>query len=125
MTNTASNVTLDDDDLEIVWLEDLLASISELRPLATDEELEGLTWDRLVELEPRLDPLFHQCIELHRSVPDAYATWYRKIKPQLLYLAGWSAENTSPALRSSVAWDIVYKVLFDALIVGNDHRRDE
>ncbi len=102
---------------------------------------EDLSWERLVELEPelaklerevqayrKLDRLQRQILALPVDLPleafrwaattCANAIWYGYggypgIKPRLLGLVGWHARN--PALRSSAAYDLAYRRLYDGL----------
>lgn len=102
---------------------------------------EALSWERLVELEPelaklerevqayrKLDRLQRQILALPVDLPleafrwaattCANAIWYGYggypgIKPRLLGLVGWHARN--PALRSSAAYDLAYRRLYDDL----------
>lgn len=87
---------------------------------------EGLTWEVLVELEPRLAALYQRA----RAIKDnkrrrsfcANAVWYgygehTGLKPELCELVGWAVEHRGgdPRLASSRAYGIAYRKCYDVL----------
>ncbi len=82
-----------------------------------------LTWQDLVEREPRLADL-RIVAERVRDAGDgsfcANASWYGYggqlgLKPRLLRLVGWGAQSRDPVLRSCDAYDVAYQTLYDLL----------
>ncbi len=81
------------------------------------------TWEELVAREPRLAELR---IAAERIRPTANASfcanaaWYGYagqlgLKPRLLCLVGWGAQNQDPVLRSCDAYDVAYQTLYALL----------
>jgi hypothetical protein len=70
-----------------------------------DERESFRHYAKLCESEPQLAPLL---LEVMREQPTT-VQFYRKIKPKLMKLAGWSAVN--PGMKTSDAYDTVYEVL--------------
>ncbi len=82
-----------------------------------------LTWDDLAAREPRLAAL-RQAVErvsAHgRPHYCANAVWYGYgggvgFRSRVTQLVGWGSNHPDPALRSSVAYDVVYQTLYDLL----------
>ncbi|MDP9472214.1 MAG: hypothetical protein M3Q71_16370 [Chloroflexota bacterium] len=80
------------------------------------------TWDDLAAREPRLADL-RIAAERIRDVDARFcanAAWYGYagqlgLKPRLLRLVGWGAQNQDPVLRSSDAYDVAYQTLYALL----------
>ncbi len=80
------------------------------------------TWEDLVAREPRLADL-RVAAERVRDVDASFcanAVWYGYgghlgLKPRLLRLVGWGAQNRDPVLRSCDAYDVAYQTLYDLL----------
>jgi hypothetical protein len=92
---------------------------SEVRLLkAIDSEAsvtKPLTWERIVELEPKLLDLLKQVENAPPSEENHLFVW-RRYKERLSELIGWERKNSEyPELRSSMAYEIVYDVLLNAL----------
>ncbi len=41
--------------------------------------------------------------------------WYRLMKPRLVWLVGWHAEDKHPVLSSAAAYDVAYEFLYDIM----------
>ena len=85
-----------------------------------------LTWAELVEREPALGQLEREMRAFRRTPRGddfcANARWYgygrfRGIgyKPRLVELVGMCARSDDPALRTSDAYDLAYRRLYDLL----------
>ena len=88
--------------------------------------IERITWKRLCKLEPRLLDLYERAsgIRDDLSKPSFCANnvWYGRrgwpgLKPQLWELVGFGARRwgADPQLWSSLAYDIAYRKVYDAL----------
>ena len=81
--------------------------------------IDNITWDKLVDAEPRLDLLLHEIeqIEDDRENPSFCANliWYREYKHQFVKLVGKYAEGNDPILYSHIAYELAYKKLYDSL----------
>jgi hypothetical protein len=81
------------------------------------------TWTELVQLEPRLLDLVREALEAQATSPNycANAEWYgyrghQGIKPRLVLLVGDEAAPFAPELlRTSAAYDVAYKTVYEAL----------
>jgi hypothetical protein len=83
---------------------------------------EELSWQRMVEIEPRLRTVERYILATtrHRLKPFcANALWYGYGDPDFSFkervnrYAGWGAD--APELRSGAAYDIAYEYLYDLL----------
>jgi len=73
-------------------------------------------WDALIKVEPRLEDLFYDA----RAVKDlgkkqfcANIAWYRKLKPRLVRLVGFEADNKE--LRTVEAYMDAYRLVYKEL----------
>ncbi len=81
------------------------------------------TWQDLVAREPRLAELRVAAERIRPTANASFcanAAWYGYagqfgLKPRLLRLVGWGAQNQDPVLRSSDAYDVAYQTLYDLL----------
>lgn len=87
---------------------------------------ESSTWLRLVELEPRLETLLRRAQTEWATEPAEYCAmrmWYGHPSPRdglrdtVSDLVGWTAKHRGahPELCTSLAYDIAYETVFDAL----------
>jgi hypothetical protein len=86
---------------------------------------QSLTWNTLVELEPRLPQLYHRAkaIKDHRRTKSfcANQVWYGtaysgSLKDRLCVLVGWERLGSGdPRLKTSEAYDLAYDKLYDVL----------
>lgn len=85
-----------------------------------------ITWDKLVELEPRLTSLLAeaQSIRDDKSKPVfcANSVWYGYhlhdggLREKVIQLVGWEAQRKGvPELRTQAAYDVAYQHVYDAL----------
>jgi hypothetical protein len=106
---------------EIPWSE-----VPEPEPIDTSKALPAkeLSWERIVEIEPRLAAAEHdiKAVGRKRGKPFcANAIWYGYLDPAFSFkervncYAGWEAKK--PELRSPEAYDIAYDYLY-ALLPG-------
>jgi len=76
-----------------------------------------ITWEDIIEIEPRLKELYQ--IAKNEDRPDLPANYcaneifHKQLKPKITRLAGWGARN--PELRSCRAYDVAYHKIVDAL----------
>lgn len=82
----------------------------------TLEELHSLTWNELVELEPRLDDLLAKVRAAKPADPyNEYYNWegdWGEFKPLITKLVGWfRRDDPDSILRSTEAYQIVYHTL--------------
>ncbi|MGA2974706.1 MAG: hypothetical protein ABSF77_05285 [Spirochaetia bacterium] len=75
------------------------------------------TFNELCQKEPRLRALYYRARSIRddKSNPSFCANnfWVNELKPVLLGLVGWEAEN--PELRTSEAYELSYEVIYEAL----------
>jgi len=85
---------------------------------------EKITWSLLCDLEPRLIHLLAKVrgIEDDKRKPSfcANSIWYGEygqegIKPRLVQLVGWQAMGSDPRLKTTQAYDLAYKKLYNLL----------
>lgn len=80
-----------------------------------------MTWDKLIELEPRLKALLEKAQGYHKATANdkyfcANHVWYRKLKPELVELVGnYREKEGDPFLYTSEAYDLAYQTVYDAL----------
>jgi len=72
----------------------------------------------LCQMEPRLDNLYKETQSIASCAygDDSFCanwTWYKYLKPKLLFLVGYMADN--PLLMSEQDYDIAYQELYDLL----------
>jgi len=84
--------------------------------------MEDITWERLIELEPRLLSLYKRALAIRNSGEryDPLEVWYRwgGMRDWLVGLVGWSRKD-NPELATCAAYDIAYdKIFFEALCGG-------
>lgn len=82
----------------------------------------ALTWDALVEREPRLADLLDEAKSIPATRPECedLAPWYGYggwpgLKPRLIRLVGWFAETRDPVLASPAAYQVAYDTVLNAL----------
>jgi hypothetical protein len=82
------------------------------------EELYGITWDRLVELEPRLESLL---VDARASRPDRrsgrnYEIAWGELKDPIATLVGFHRiDDCDPALKTRAAYEVAYTKLLEEL----------
>lgn len=82
------------------------------------EEMHELTWEKLVELEPRLEGLL---LDAQASRPLSkrrfnYELAWCEFKQPIANLVGWHRwDDCDPVLRTTAAYDVVYWKLFHTL----------
>jgi hypothetical protein len=82
------------------------------------------TLDLLIELEPRISQLIADARgRYQKRRPRERALWifYTEFKPQVRQLVGYSRRGI-PLLGTSLAYDIVYDVVYHALIKDENPR---
>ena len=81
-------------------------------------ETRGLTWDEMVEIEPRLDDLLER-VECSRPSEDRsnfnYEICWGRFKEPLAELVGWHRRRGDERLRTTQAYDTAYRTLWKAL----------
>jgi hypothetical protein len=84
-----------------------------------------LTWDALIQAEPRLAELLRD-VEAHRPQVTSSNLWqtWAMVKAQMVELVGWGRPDDHPQLGTSAAYDLCYRRLFDALTRGDGSRAD-
>ena len=94
--------------------------------LEQTETPEQLTWEALVELEPRLEGLLGRVLAarpIRRRGANYEGIWGR-FKDPLSDLVGYFLPSSrDPRLRSTEAYDVAYKKLYDALHDSGPHSR--
>jgi len=76
-----------------------------------------MSWEKLIELEPRLAELLEeakQVKDLGGSSFCANQTWFNRFGKRLDKLVGWYAEG-APAIQTSESYDIAFMKIYDAL----------
>jgi hypothetical protein len=79
---------------------------------------EALTWDRLVELEPKLGVILSQIPGSDDRKAARFCAnrlWHLKLKPQVVALVGWLRPQRHPILSTQQAYDLAYHKLDSAL----------
>ncbi len=71
--------------------------------------MQPLTYVEIVALEPRIKEAEALARELAGS--PTYGPWYQQVKPVFLPLVGVLSKHADPRLRTSEAYDIVYRRL--------------
>ena len=71
--------------------------------------MENLTYSDIVALEPRIKDAEAQARELAGS--PTYGPWYQRVKSSFLPLVGILSKHADPRLRTSEAYDTVYRHL--------------
>lgn len=87
--------------------------------MITASHEEYLHFLKLCEIEPALRRLASDIWAKQdpgREVWCANWVWYKEFKPRLKMIVGWDATN--PELRTRLAWDSAYRVLYDAVPGG-------
>jgi hypothetical protein len=86
--------------------------------------MKTVTFEDLARLEPRLQSLLEEARRHHNSRrPDfcANAVWYGYaghlpgLKPRLLFLVGYERRDRHPVLSTSLAYDVAYDTIYQAL----------
>jgi hypothetical protein len=74
-------------------------------------------FDDLCKLDPRLRQLDADArVEARkRKYRCAARPWYRLVKPQLVWLVGWSRPDKHPVLGSREAYDVAYRHLYEMM----------
>ena len=79
---------------------------------------EAVTWEELVELEPRLEGLR---LDAQASRPENkrgfnYELAWARFKNPIANLVGWHRrDDCNPSLKTTDAYDVVYSKLFNTL----------
>lgn len=68
-----------------------------------------LTYDNIVALEPRI--LEAEALARELAGSPTYERWYRAVKPAFKFLVGILSKHADPRLRTSEAYDAVYRHL--------------
>jgi hypothetical protein len=82
------------------------------------EKWHDLTWERLVELEPRLEALLMdvQATRPHRKRGFNYEVAWGQFKQPIATLVGWHRwDNCDPIIKTQKAYDVAYWKLWYAL----------
>jgi len=78
-----------------------------------------MNWEMLVENEPRLQQLLEDIESIQDDPEKSYfcanELWIRIYKKRLIHLVGMAAEKNNDILRSSQAYDLASKKLFEIL----------
>uniref|UniRef100_I2PZX9 Uncharacterized protein n=1 Tax=Desulfovibrio sp. U5L TaxID=596152 RepID=I2PZX9_9BACT len=80
--------------------------------------MQPLTYDGIVTLEPRI--LEAEDLAREHAGSATYGPWYRIVKPAFLPLVGILSTHADPRLRTSEAYDIVYRHLLGVYEVRPD-----
>jgi hypothetical protein len=98
----------------------LTLRLAETGAKVTDERI--LTWEELVEMEPRLADLLKRCTEAGRGLRSfCYEiAWFGPsgntgFKAEFKQLVGHFAENRHPRLTTQYAYELGYQTLLSAL----------
>jgi hypothetical protein len=80
-------------------------------------EPEKLTWDELVEIEPRLDSLLAQVEDSRPSRKKGfnYEIAWGRFKDPISDLVGWHRRDGDPRLQTREAYEVVYWHLWHVL----------
>jgi hypothetical protein len=94
------------------------------------EEHKPITWDQLVELEPRLLQLLTACQNADNgrgSEFDGDAVWYGVggFKSRLVGLVGFFAKRDDARLHTCQAYDCAYKHLYESLPPDREEGEEE
>jgi ABC-type uncharacterized transport system ATPase subunit len=88
-----------------------------------------MTFQELVEIEPRLELLRNQIRYIRGSYTtenDLNTVWYlpeprgKGLKAEMIKLVGFYAELQNPTLNSHLAYELAYKTLMDELFADWD-----
>lgn len=74
-------------------------------------------FQRLCQQEPRLGALFvaaHQEAEASENYCN-HEAWYGDIKPRLVKIVGWDADQGHPELQTAEAYELAYHTILDSL----------
>jgi hypothetical protein len=100
-----------DDDLKHITFEDL-AKIP-LPVLPPESVSEGLTWEEMVKIEPRLGKLLKEIEKADTTAECRSTLWHLNFKPKMAKLVGIGAPDSAPErLRTSKAYDLAYRRLY-------------
>lgn len=79
---------------------------------------EKITWEVLVELEPRLQQVFDECaaVKDDQLAPwfCANRIWYNRFKPRIVQLVGFERAD-HPILGTPTAYNIAYNTCYHQL----------
>ena len=82
------------------------------------KEAHRLTWDELVEIEPRLEDLLWQ-VKASRPVDDDsdfdYEGCWMHFKEPIANMVGWHRRHGDERLRTTDAYQTAYRTLWNAL----------
>lgn len=80
-----------------------------------DGECMKITWDQLIELEPRLLDLYNKAKACKQTEGFcANRVWYGGLKKDLCGLVGWNCKSPS-ILNTEAAYEIAYDKVYSAL----------
>jgi len=109
--------------MKIYSLNEMLAM--DVGPTPSRIQGEPITWDELVELEPRLEALLQkaQSIEDDKSKKSFCANaafygfdGYEGLREKIRNLVGWEVYDViDPRVQTASAFDAVYRKIYDAL----------
>lgn len=106
-----------DEDAPAELVQENLESNHERNSAKQPKQIPLITWETMVQLEPRLGTLLEeikncQDLKLTKSF-CANSVWAKKFKQKMIQLVGWEAKITD--LSTDQAYDIAYNVLYGAL----------
>jgi hypothetical protein len=83
-----------------------------------------MTWERLIELEPRLLVLYNRALAIRKGKRrfDAFDVWYGRgsqdgLKAEMKALVGWSRKDNRE-LGTNEAYDVAYDRIFYEGLLG-------
>ncbi len=97
----------------VISLADLPGKAGPLQP--APEPLDPVTWEQLAALEPRLADLRARARRMRGSRFCVNQVWYTQFKPELVRLVGWLRRSGPDLLRTSRAYDVAYRAIYDEL----------
>jgi len=83
-----------------------------------------MTWERLIELEPRLSALYNRALTIGKGKRrfNPFDIWIGSrtgMKDEMLGLVGWHRKD-SPELATDEAYNIAYDKIFYEGLLGED-----
>lgn len=101
-----------------------MTSVAQVAINAMTRETRPLTWEDLVAREPHLADLLERVSGIRDTgeTPSFCANhlWLEVFRPELFDLVGWLASRKDGVLRSSAAYDVAYKRIYNALPACRD-----
>lgn len=107
-------------DSEVFTVEPGKHGMKVLKQIDSEEAVtEQMTWESIAELEPQVLVLLNEIRTERPHEHNYFQIWYG-YKERLSDLVGWCREiSANPELRSSVAYNIVYRKLLENLKVAD------